>query len=112
MAYVFLDLPADSADLETFDGYHVARSVSVAGGGPVKREDLSAQPTELILHHPSMTSAYPPRTYTVRRAASSLTRIAPGRPFSMGPFLTGPQLASLLSVPSLCFSLVWLLGKI
>ena len=39
-------------------------------------------------------------------------RVAPGRRLTMGGFLTTPQLASLLSVPSLCFVLVWLIGRL
>lgn len=111
MAYVFLDLPADSADLETYNGYHVARSARVASGGPVKRDDPTAGPNELLLHYPAPSGSYRPRSYTVQRAANALTRFAPGKPFFMGRFLTAPQLASLVSVPGLCFALVWLIGK-
>ncbi|MCA8911753.1 MAG: hypothetical protein KDB82_08610 [Planctomycetes bacterium] len=112
MPYVFYDLPADSSELETYNGYHVARAPKVAGGGPVKREDPHAGPDELILHYPSMSTSFPPRSYTVRRASNALIRVAPGRRLTMGGFLTTPQLASLLSVPSLCFVLVWLIGRL
>ena len=100
MPYVFYDLPADSADLETFNGYHVGRVFPQPRGGPVLRKD-----TELVL------------TYH-RQPWFAPATVCAGRTFKGYPrrrlrgFMSPAQAASLLSVPSLCFIAIWLLGHV
>ena len=112
MAYIFTDLPADSSDLDTFDGYHIARTATIARGGPCKQEDPSAGPEELILTYPSATRAYPRYLErTVRRSVNAMTRVMPGRRIGPYKFMTNGQMASMAVVPTLYFLMVWVLGQ-
>ena len=111
MAYIFTDLPADSSDLETFNGYHVARSATIPRGGPCKREDPNAGPDELVLSYPSCTSGDPYIERSIRRSVNAMTRVMPGRSYGPFKFMTNGQLASMAVVPSLCFLMVWIMGQ-
>ena len=111
MAYIFTDLPADSSDLETYDGYHVARAATVARGGPVKRDDPGEEPSELILSYPSATRGEPYIDRTIRRSVNAMTRVGPGRRYGPHKFMTNGQLASFAVVPTLCYLMVWIIGQ-
>lgn len=112
MAYIFTDLPADSSDLETFDGYQIARTATVARGGPCKQEDPSAGPEELILSYPPGTGSYPHHVdRAVRRSVNAMTRVVPGRRYGPFKFMSNGQLASMAVVPTLCFLMVWIMGQ-
>lgn len=112
MAYIFTDLPADSSELETYNGYHVASAATVARGGPVKREDPGEGPAELVLSYPSATRGYPKFLQrTVRRSTNAMTRVIPGRSIESHKFMTNGQLASFAVVPTLCYLMVWIIGQ-
>jgi hypothetical protein len=111
MAYVFYDLPADSADLETFNGYHVSRVVARAGGGPVKKEDPWAPAEELTLEGRRQPWFAPALRRARRVAPATMARRVPSRAWCLPGFVNARQAASLLSVPSVCFVLVWLIGR-
>jgi hypothetical protein len=108
MAYVFTDLPADSSELETFKGYYVSRSVKSAHGGRVPRP--WDPPTEFVLEGTRRPWFEP----ALMRAQSlpALARVARSRAWCMRGFVTWRQAASLVSVPSLCFIAIWLLGHV
>jgi hypothetical protein len=108
MAYVFTDLPADSADLETYRGYHVARVVATPRGGRVPR--LSDPAPELLLQG-GRRPWYEPALMRAP-ALRGLARKVPTRAWCLRGFVTWRQAASLLSVPSLCFAMVWLIGHV
>lgn len=117
MPYVYLDAPADSADLETLGGYQIARLVAEAKGGPVAppaEPETGGQ--ELLLAYPEARS-YLPRPVTVARAARrgaglSLPASRAGRGRWTWKLAPTGALASLLVVPALCFVAVWLLGSV
>jgi hypothetical protein len=109
MAYVFYDLPADSADLETFNGYHVTHAATVARGGPAKKEDPFSPPEELVLSS-HRQPWFAPAARRMRMSAP-LARRVPSRAWCLRGFISTREAASLLSVPSLCFLMVWLIGR-
>ncbi|MBX3460621.1 MAG: hypothetical protein KF696_11770 [Planctomycetes bacterium] len=104
MAYLFLDAPADSADLDTYTGYVVAKAPTVARGGPVSRAG-----DEMVLKLPPAGSltwfkAAPP-AYTLQRGIK-----VPVRAVTQGSIAPTAWLASWVWVPALCGALVWLIG--
>jgi hypothetical protein len=103
MGYVFLDLPADSSELETYRGYHVCRSVKSAHGGKVPHPFEPA--TELVLEG-TRRPWYEPALMRAP-AARGMVRKAPTRAWCIPGFVTWRQAAALLAVPSLCFAMVW-----
>lgn len=104
MAYLFADAPADSADLDTYNGYVVAKAPSVARGGPVSRAG-----DELVLKLPpagslSWFKATPPAYRLVRGLK------VPVRAVTQESIAPAAWLASWIWVPALCGAMVWVLG--
>ncbi|MCA8914206.1 MAG: hypothetical protein KDB90_02250 [Planctomycetes bacterium] len=112
MPYVFYDLPADSAELETYNGYQVSRIVHKAGGSLVKRPDPSAPPAELILQGPRRPWFEPVLARMPATPGRSMVRRSPSRAWCTRGFISARALASLLCVPSFCFAIGWLMGRI
>lgn len=112
MPYVFYDLPADSSELETFNGYQVSRIVTRAEGGPVAPAVDPFEPApELVLEGPRRPW-FEPVLARMKTPAKGMARRVPTRAWCMRGFMTPRAIASYLSVPSLCFTLVWLIGRI
>ncbi|MBZ0134748.1 MAG: hypothetical protein K8I27_00075 [Planctomycetes bacterium] len=107
MAYIFTDLPADSSELDTYNGYHVARTATIACGGPVRRDG----PEELILTYKGTSNNRRAQIPTNQRSAKPMTRVIPGRRHNPPKFVSNGQLASLAIVPCLCYVMVWMLGR-
>ena len=112
MPYVFYDLPADSSELETYNGYHVSRIVHEPRGGVVKSEDPAAPPAELILQGPRRPWFEPVLARMQAPAGRTMARRVSSRAWCMRGFISAKALAGYLTVPSLCFTLVWLIGRI
>jgi hypothetical protein len=110
MAYVFYDLPADSSELETYHGYQVSRVVAEPRGGAVKREDLFAPPAELVLQGKRRPWFEP--VVARMNATPGMARRVPTRAWCTRGFFSAKALASYLCVPSLCFLMVWIIGRI
>ena len=110
MPYIFYDLPADSSELETVHGYQVSRIAYRASGGPVKREPAFAPPAELILEGPRRPWFEPAMARV--QPAPGMARRAPTRAWTTRGFISTRALAGYVCVPSLCFTLVWLMGHI
>ncbi|MBK8207463.1 MAG: hypothetical protein IPK87_11865 [Planctomycetes bacterium] len=101
MAYCFLDMPADSSDLDTFQGYFVARAPRVAKGGPIRRPS-----DELLLNLPPAGSVRPyPEPVEYRRGKRVVVLAR-----HQTPLAPNYLLASWLAVPALCGALVWMIG--
>ncbi len=104
MAYCFLDMPADSADFDTFHGYFVARAPRVARGGTVRRPG-----DELVLNLPPAGSLVgfraEPLACLMRRGLK-----VPVRATTQANMAPNYLLASWLGVPALCGALVWMIG--
>ena len=120
MPYVFYDLPADSSELETYHGYQISRLVQEPRGGTVKRPALSlpngegpsAPPAELILQGPRRPWFEPVLARMQAPAGRTMARRVSSRAWCMRGFISARALAGYLTVPSLCFTLVWLIGRI
>jgi len=112
MPYVFYDLPADSAELETFNGYQVTRLVHEPRGGTVRKPDLNAPPAELILQGPRRPWFEPAISRMKAPPARTMARRSPSRAWCTRGFISAKAVASLLCVPCLSFALVWLIGRI
>ncbi|MCB9893228.1 MAG: hypothetical protein H6839_02115 [Planctomycetes bacterium] len=112
MPYVFYDLPADSSELETFNGYHVSRLVHKAQGCKVKRPEPFAPPAELVLQA-TRRPWFEPALSRMRPApaARSMARRAPTRAWCTRGFISARTMAALLCTPCLSFALAWLMGR-
>jgi hypothetical protein len=110
MPYVFYDLPADSSELETFNGYQVSRIVTRAEGGPVAPAVDPFEPAPELVLEGSRRPWFEP-VLSRAPAKMGMARRVPTRAWCMRGFMTPRAVASYLSVPSLCFTLVWLLGR-
>ena len=58
-------------------------------------------------YHPGLNSLYVPYV----DHCLEMTRAVPGRRYGMTKFMTNGQLASLAIVPSLCYVMVWVIGR-
>lgn len=106
MSYVYYDLPADSAELETFNGYYVARAPQEATGYAPERPDYTTGPDELRLSLAPLEATMP---VPLGERLSPL-RLVDHAPFKLGKFMSNLELAGMFVVPSLCFVTIWLIG--
>lgn len=106
MPYVYLDAPADSADLDTYRGYQVSRLVLRSRGGPQPPRDFIG-PDELVLDLPPASFTVVPQPTINRRG-----RVEPIHPRWQRPLVPNYLVASWLIVPALCGLLVWLVGHV
>lgn len=113
MGYVFTGLPADSSDLQTLHGYVVARRGTKPVGAPVppaQAYDPWQEPDELELAYAAACAR--PEFHARPVPISVPRRIKPNARRFGQAFPATSALASLIMVPTLCYGLVWLIGRL